>query len=775
MIDKPASVDASSRPAPTTLVRVILFTYIILAVLYSVVTPIFEAPDENYHFAFIQRLALSPDLPVQDPAIKTPWFQEGSQPPLYYFASSLILRLLGTPYRDYPLKINPHAQIGIGLAAHNRNFFVHTPDEAFPWHGVALAVHLVRFFSIALGAFTIFAVYQSAQLALPDQPVIAPLAMAFAAFNPMFIFMTASVNNDDLVTALSAGALWLILLILQKGWTTRRIAILALLIALASISKLSGLTLYLTAGLLFAILIMKRRIRARQVVISVALVVGAFAILAAWWYIRNQTLYGDLTGLRMMIAIIEPRKTPYTILTMLDEMQGLRISFWALFGWFNVIGADWFLSLMDVLTALALLGGIIWAVREIRARRFESMLPVGLVGAQFLITFVSLINWTRLTPGTQGRLLFPALPSIAILMVLGWSAISFHTKKPSPPDPSPCGRGVRGEAQVAGPGVKIARPYIAIAAIFIVFAVALLSPFLTIAPAYALPPTVDRLPDDAVPVAVRFDTITVVGFRIDPRPVAPGGTLPITLYYRGEPDPRNLSLYLTALDLRGVAVGKIDSYPGGGNLATSFFEADRIYADTYLLPIAPDASGPMQARIEFGWWDYRTGERLNAVKADGSPLKALILRGGVLTSGGEIPPPGKVQRAVFSGALELQGYTLSSPGGTVKIGDELDVSLLWNGLTTIHEDFTVFVHLETPDGKPAADADSPPQNGEYPTSSWIVGSPFYDRHVIHINGDKVLPGTYRLVIGLYRPKDGSRLPRETGGDSVLLDTPIVVQ
>ncbi|HEX9076146.1 MAG TPA: hypothetical protein VF932_10225, partial [Anaerolineae bacterium] len=62
----------------------LLFIFVLLATIYSVATPIFEAGDEIWHFPFVQHLATGLSLPVQDPAVKTLWEQEGGQPPLYY-------------------------------------------------------------------------------------------------------------------------------------------------------------------------------------------------------------------------------------------------------------------------------------------------------------------------------------------------------------------------------------------------------------------------------------------------------------------------------------------------------------------------------------------------------------------------------------------------------------------------------------------------------------------------------------------------------------------
>ncbi len=724
----------------------ILAVYVVLATIYSVSTPMFEAPDENYHFAFIQRLTQSWDLPVQDPAVKTPWFQEGSQPPLYYYLASLVARLVPASYEAYPLALNPHAEIGIGLAQINHNFFVHTPGEPFPWSGFPLQLHLVRFLSIILGACTVWAIYRTALLIFPESPGIALLAMGFTAFNPMFLFLSASANNDNLVTLFGTLTSWLSMLILQRGLTWRRVTLLAGALALASLSKLSGLTLYAPAGAVLIVMLFKKRIGWRQMIGTGAVMGTTFLVLAGWWYLRNQQLYGDVTGLRMMIAIIEPRKEPYTLAVMLNEMQGLRISFWALFGWFNVIGPNWFLTLMDILTALALIGGIVWAWRIIKTRQFDCLLPVGILGLQFLITFVSLINWTRLTPGTQGRLLFPAIAAIAILTILGWqTAFSWRLRSPW--------------------------SFLPLAPVTIMALVAILSPFLTIGPAYAPPPTVARLPDRSTAVNVRFDKITVLGYQIGDQAILPGETLPVTVYYQGEPDSRNLSLDLTALDRAGQPVGKIDSYPGGGNLPTASFDPSRIYADTYQLPIQPTAGGPMQPAIAFGWWDMATQVQIKPIRADGSPLDALILHGGTLLSPDPAPEPAVSQVALFSGALRLKGYTLSPADGVLAAGDRLNISLIWEGTTRVYEDFTVFVHLETPDGKVIVQDDSPPIRNTYPTSAWAPGHPFADPHTIRVD----TPGTYRLVIGLYRPTDFTRLPVDTGGDSVILQTPIVVK
>jgi hypothetical protein len=739
----PERVMILRRVRPGAWACIVLIAYGALAAIYSLATPMFEAPDENYHYAFIQRLAESWDLPVQDPQTITPWYQEGSQPPLYYLLASLIVRAVNPAPDPYPLAINPHAAVGLGLARDNNNFFIHTPAEDFPWRGHVLALRLVRLFSILLGAWTAWMVYLSARLVCGE---VAILALIVAAFNPMFLFVTSSVNNDNLVTASTATAIWLILLIQRREWRWWRVAALSVALALGALSKLSGLTAYAVALPLLAMLWWQRRITFRRASLAVGVLATGFALLSGWWYLRNWQLYGDWTGLNTMIAIIQPRPVPYTLSVMLDEMQGLRISFWSLFGWFNVIGFSWFLQIMDVVVGAALIGGVVRLAWDIRRRQVEALYPLGLLGLHLAITFVSLINWTRQTPGSQGRLLFPALTAICVLLAYGLGG------------PSRLRRGV-------GVGIAV-----------ILVGVAAASPLMVIAPAYAPPPTVSALPADATRINVQFGLIRALGYRIDPQPVRPGEMLPLTLFYQGDPDPRHLSLYLTALDRDGRVIGKIDGFPGGGNLPTSAFMPGAIYADSYLIPIAANAVAPMRFKIEFGWWQFTTQERLQPLDNGTRPLDALILRGGTLIARESPPLPGVPQVATFGGALRLTGYTL--PAATLAPGDVLRVTLHWEAIARLTEDFNVFVHLQDAQGQTVAQGDDAPLSGEYPTSAWAVGEPFADEYLIPTVG--VAPGVYRVVVGFYRLGDFSRLPLDVsssagGGDSLILNTTITLE
>ncbi|MEM2123969.1 MAG: type II/IV secretion system ATPase subunit, partial [Methanolinea sp.] len=126
-----------------------------------------------WHIAVGIHLAQGDGLPIQRPGAETPWQQEGSQPPLYYallaaFTRSASLSVDGMEALYVP---NPHACPGDASCAAGRNIALHGPEEAFPWRGIALTLHLWRLISVGLGLLTVLATVQMVRLLFPDRPL----------------------------------------------------------------------------------------------------------------------------------------------------------------------------------------------------------------------------------------------------------------------------------------------------------------------------------------------------------------------------------------------------------------------------------------------------------------------------------------------------------------------------------------------------------------------------------------------------------------------------
>ncbi len=95
--------------------------------------------------------------------------------------------------------------------------------------------------------------------------------------------------------------------------------------------------------------------------------------------------------------------------------------------------------------------------------------------------------------------------------------------------------------------------------------------------------------------------------------------------------------------------------------------------------------------------------------------------------------------------------------GDLLPGQTLDVTLEWQSMRQVSEDYTVFVQLLGPDGLLHGQTDMWPVQGTYPTSAWEPGRRVVDRHHVTLEPDAP-PGSYRLLIGLYLLGTGERLP-----------------
>ena len=123
-------------------------------------------------------------------------------------------------------------------------------------------------------------------------------------------------------------------------------------------------------------------------------------------------------------------------------------------------------------------------------------------------------------------------------------------------------------------------------------------------------------------------------------------------------------------------------------------------------------------------------------------------------------------------AIGLKGFDQTGSG--IEPGGIVRLTLYWEVLGLLEEDYTVFVQLLDADGQVVAQKDNYPQNGTYPTSIWTEQDPIVaDEYEIDLPGE-IGRSPHRIIVGMYRLEDGSRLPiRDSDGqlvgDHVVLD------
>jgi len=706
---------------------VIVALFLVLGLMYSAVTPLFETPDEDFHFAVVRHIATTGALPRVEPGVPTPWGQEGTQPPLYYLLAAGATFWVDTGDYEATVRLNPHAALGEPDAPDNHNRMVHTPAEAFPWRGTTLAVHLVRALGVLMGAGTVALTYFLAREVWPDHRAVALLAAALVAFNPQFLFISGSVNNDTLTALLGTLTLLLAARVVGTGLTQGRSAALAVCVALLTATKLSGLAFVPLA--LAALALYGWRFREwRGALRATGEIVLAWSLLAGWWYTRNVRLYGDPTGLNAHLDLMVRRSI--TLLDLRHELAGLWQSYWSMFGWFNLPVEPAVYAVYTVLAVLAAAGLVWWLVSRVRTRDWGALLLPGMLAAQVGVLLASLARWSLMTLGSQGRLLFPVIAAIASLLAFGLLGVL------------PTGWRTRGLAAVGAPLLVLAA----------------VAPWRTIAPAYRPP---EYRPGSDTTAAVDFTppgadapALRLLGFEVQDDTVYPGESVVVTAHWEAlAPTPGDWSVFVHLTDSAELIAGQYDSYPGGGLLATSTLAPGTRWTDVYYLTVNPTAYSPETLEVRIGLYDIHSGARMVASNGQ-DRVQGGRLRLAARENGEGIPNPVTFN---FDGEMALLGYALDTR--TARPGDTLTLDLYWQGLRALARDYTVSVQfLAETDARNIGQKDSWPVEGAQPTTTWTPGEVVHDTVRVTLAEDAPL-GVYNVQVVVYWFNEAGELQR----------------
>jgi 4-amino-4-deoxy-L-arabinose transferase-like glycosyltransferase len=735
---------------PKSQITLVIVLFLALGVFYSLATPPLEASDEFDHYPYVQYVQTQHALPVMNPADPDPWRQEGGQPPLYYVLMAGLTSWIDTSDLEDVRWLNHHAFIGIPGQVGNKNLVIHRPErEAFPWRGTVLAVHVIRLGSVVLGAVTVWLVWRVAAQLCPQSKWAPLLAAALTAFNPMFLFVSAAVNNDVLATLLGSLSLLLITRPRNKSqafglW----LLALGFVLGLGALTKLS-LVAMIPLALLVVTLYTWRRYsgaafahRAVLVMGHCSLVILIASAISAWWFLRNWRLYGDPTAVNVFMEILGHRAEPLTLKDLWEEFGTFRRTYWGLFGGVNVPAPEPIYVFYDLLS-LAGLVGLGLRVWRRRSRARAGGIGVWWVPALWVgILFAALLRWVMMYYSFQGRLMFPGIAALGTFLALGLGEWLPERWRPA--------------AAWMASGVFLA--------------LALLVPFVSILPAYAYPESL-TLAD--VPVEARVDPVDVggaariVGWELDDQVVQPGdrfASVEVVVYWEAvAPDGRDYLGFAKLLGRGYQPAGQINRHPADGMVPTSLWQPGQVWRDRYRVPVAPDALAPSLLRVEVGLYDLEAQGDVASVRVGQAKLAPP-----------ERPsPPEHPLEVELSDGIALLGYDLSSQ--SVEPGETVTLTLHWQARAAPLTDYQIFVHLLGADPAPVAQGDGPPLMGDYPTGVWAPGEVIIDPHSIVLPAD-VPPGRYRLLVGMYDLETLVRLPQLDGaGDAILMPDVIKVR
>ncbi len=124
------------------------------------------------------------------------------------------------------------------------------------------------------------------------------------------------------------------------------------------------------------------------------------------------------------------------------------------------------------------------------------------------------------------------------------------------------------------------------------------------------------------------------------------------------------------------------------------------------------------------------------------PVTNFCVMGEVVVNG--VPLPEGATN--FEDKIALLDINL--PHSTLQPGGTLDLTLTWQGLAPLAEDYTVFVQVLDAQDNIVGQVDSWPVQGTFPTSQWTPGQPVVDSYRVQL-ASELPPGQYRVQVGFY--------------------------
>ncbi len=394
------------------LLAAILVVYVVVAGLFAVHTPPWQAPDEPAHYNYIAQVAENGCCPVIEVGdwnsayldeLKTAHFApellgnfaaiqyEDHQPPLYYLLQSLVYKLTD---------------------------------------GSLIAL---RLFSALLGGGIVLCTYAVGILLLPDRPQVALGAATLTAFLPQHLAILTSVNNDFL-SGLIIGLTLLGTLHYLRGDRVKPWH-LGLLVGIGLLTKLS--TLFL-GGIVPLAILLKWWSGRRDKQLSIRALISpliSFAlpalILGGIMWVHNVDVYGfpDVFGQRQHNLVVADQPRTAALIASVGFGQYLQTalqttfnSFWGQFGWMALPLPEWMYPLFLALLIVAGTGLIINRVSVKKSTVAWQWNAWVILAITALLAVLAYIYYNLEFLQLQGRYMFAGIIPFSLGMALGIDA-----------------------------------------------------------------------------------------------------------------------------------------------------------------------------------------------------------------------------------------------------------------------------------------------------------------------------------------------------------------
>ena len=258
------------------------------------------------------------------------------------------------------------------------------------------------------------------------------------------------------------------------------------------------------------------------------------------------------------------------------------------------------------------------------------------------------------------------------------------------------------------------------------------------------------------------DSITLVDFILDRQQANPGDTLDMLLLWRAvQPISQNYVVAVRLVDAQGQVWWMQQGWPAGAPTST-WPVARRIWYDHHTPTLPPDMP-PGLYRLELYVTEPESQAKLSAQRvATGARVGELVPLAAIQVGAIQVTPDHPLTTQVeFGGQIALLGSNLAAKQNATP-GVPLPVTVVWQASRQPEKDYTGFVQVLNAAGQLVAQQDHPLTNNFLPATVWQPGLTVTDTYQIALPA-ALVPGTYRVIVGLYDAATGVRLPLVVDG------------
>jgi hypothetical protein len=408
---------------------------------WSFVVPMFEFPDEQAHFSTVEFLAKNDRIPVGLESDMTEELKEtevllgvfrnaSGQNKFTYHPQYRATYLPGTIglYEPQIISFNSpdfkDSYVATEAARYPRAYYDYSGflNKLVNSQDIIMRLFVTRLGSFVLSFATAYFIFQAGLLLFKKYQYAATLTI-MVMLQPMFSFVSAGINSDNLHNLLFTIGIYLSLLIIEKGFSLGSLLLLAATLALDVYSKPQGV--FVTCWVAIFI----RAIVSKNIRLLVALIV--FAILGA---LLTKTALSPYLGFLNVANIHGSSFKEFLNFSINKSIAQNAVWYWGVFKWLGVVLPPIYWRVANRLVLLGAVGIFIYLYKYFKKKKSLISMPsmIFLISSFTIYTFsIFWFDWQHnklngYSLGIQARYFYPTILAQMSLLMTGILSFSWN-------------------------------------------------------------------------------------------------------------------------------------------------------------------------------------------------------------------------------------------------------------------------------------------------------------------------------------------------------------